>query len=81
MADIVLVKELIFTYLLLREQMSVKSYDNGLAFCSADETTLKTMLRANPGYILIKNGTIIEKWSWANLPEKDWFDKLIVVNK
>ena len=28
-----------------------------LQFCTADETTLKTMVRANPGYILLKNGS------------------------
>jgi uncharacterized membrane protein YphA (DoxX/SURF4 family) len=55
-----------------------KSYNNGLEFCSVDETTLKTMLRANPGYILLKDGTIIGKWSWANVPEKEWFSKQAV---
>lgn len=52
-----------------------KSYNNGLEFCSVDETTLKTMVRANPGYILLKEGTVIGKWSWANVPEKEWFGK------
>lgn len=52
----------------------VKNYSNGLLFCSVDETTLKTMIRTNPGYILLKDGTIIGKWSWANVPEKEWFD-------
>jgi triosephosphate isomerase len=46
----------------------ISGYRNGLRFCQADETTLKTMVRSNPGYILLKNGTIIAKWSWANLP-------------
>ena len=54
----------------------VKSYNNGLLFCSVDETTLKTMIRANPGFILIKAGTILGKWSWANVPGKEWFGKL-----
>jgi triosephosphate isomerase len=45
-------------------------------FCSVDETTLKTMVRANPGYILIKDGIILRKWSWANVPEEEWFGKL-----
>lgn len=53
----------------------MKKYENGLTFCSADETTLKTMIRANPGYLLIKNGTILGKWSWSNVPEKQWFLK------
>ena len=47
----------------------VKNLENGLAFCNTDETTLKTMMRSNPGYVLLKDGTIIGKWSWANLPE------------
>jgi len=59
----------------------IKSYENGLAFCSADETTLKTMVRSNPGYILVKDGTILDKWSWANVPDQNWFGKLLVVNK
>jgi uncharacterized membrane protein YphA (DoxX/SURF4 family) len=54
----------------------VRRYENGLTICSADETTLKTMMRANPGYILLKDGTIVNKWSWANLPGEEWFSKL-----
>ena len=54
----------------------VKSFNNGLEFCSADETTLKTIIRANPGYILIRNGVIIGKWSEANCPDKEWFGKM-----
>jgi hypothetical protein len=61
----------------------IRSYENGLTFCSTDETTLKTMIRANPGFILLKNGTIIDKWSWANVPDEEWFGKLmqLPVNK
>jgi hypothetical protein len=54
----------------------VSSFDNGLNFCSADETTLKTMVRSNPGYILIKDGTISGKWSSASLPEAEWYVNL-----
>jgi hypothetical protein len=49
----------------------VKNLENGLTFCNTDETTLKTIIRSNPGYVLIKNGIIVGKWSWANLPELD----------
>jgi uncharacterized membrane protein YphA (DoxX/SURF4 family) len=59
----------------------MRSIDNGLSFCTADETTLKTMVRANPGYILLRDGVIIGKWSWANVPGSEWFGKLLVVNK
>lgn len=55
----------------------VRSYHDSLTFCPADETTLKTMVRANPGYILLKDGIIIDKWSWANVPKEEWFGKLI----
>lgn len=51
----------------------VKSYDNGLTFCTADETTLKTVVRSNPGYMLLRAGTIVGKWSWATLPPKESF--------
>ena len=40
-------------------------------FCNADETTLKTMIRSNPGLILLKDATIIGKWSHNALPQTD----------
>ena len=40
-------------------------------FCNADETTLKTMIRSNPGLMLLKDGTIIDKWSHNALPQTD----------
>jgi hypothetical protein len=54
----------------------VESHENGLTFCSVDETTLKTMVRSNPGYLLIRDGVIMGKWSWANVPTIEWFGKL-----
>ena len=38
-------------------------------FCNVDETTLKTMIRSNPGLMLLKEGTIIRKWSHNRLPD------------
>lgn len=37
-------------------------------FCFTDETTLKTIIRSNPGLLLLKDGTIIRKWSHNDLP-------------
>jgi uncharacterized membrane protein YphA (DoxX/SURF4 family) len=39
----------------------------------ADPVPLKSMVRANPGLILLKNGVIIGKWHYHQLPS---FDKL-----
>ncbi len=38
-------------------------------FCHADHTMLKTVIRSNPGLVLIKEGVIIRKWSHNQLPE------------
>ncbi len=38
-------------------------------FCLTDETTLKTVIRSNPGLLLLKDGTIIWKWSHNGLPK------------
>ena len=59
----------------------ITSYNNGLKICIADETTLKTMVRANPGYLLLKEGTIKGKWSWATIPPEDKFTRDVSVKQ
>nr|WP_291530793.1 BT_3928 family protein [Bacteroides sp. UBA939] len=49
-------------------------------FCQMDDITLKTIIRSNPGLMLIKEGTILNKWSDNRLPDEyvltDSLDKL-----
>lgn len=39
-------------------------------FCQMDDITLKTIIRSNPGLLLIKGGTILNKWSDGDLPDE-----------
>jgi len=39
-------------------------------FCQTDGTTLKTIIRSNPGLLLLKDGTVIRKWSHNRLPNE-----------
>jgi hypothetical protein len=43
-----------------------KKYDLPFDFLFGDGTTLKTMIRANPGIITLKKGTVTGKWNWTD---------------
>jgi len=46
-----------------------------LEFFNADDVILKTMVRANPGLILMKDGQVLAKWHFRNFPEWEKIEK------
>ena len=46
-----------------------KRYHVPYEFCTADEIQLKTMIRANPGVIILREGTILDKWAGKDVPD------------
>ena len=44
-------------------------------FCQTDDIVLKTMIRSNPGMMLLKDGKVIRKWSHNRLPSEEVLTK------
>jgi len=50
-------------------------------FFNTDEVTLKTIVRSNPGMIVLKKGTILKKYHFNDIPKPEELDKQIVNSK
>ncbi len=48
-----------------------------LDFYNADDIILKTIVRSNPGLLLIKDGVILKKWHYNDIPDYEDFKKSI----
>ena len=46
-------------------------------FCITDGTTLKTIIRSNPGLVLLKDAKVIGKWPHTRLPKRSDLTKLM----
>ncbi|MFT4762670.1 MAG: hypothetical protein ACI9LN_004658, partial [Saprospiraceae bacterium] len=46
-------------------------------FYSADDILLKTIVRSNPGIVLLKDGKVIEKWHYKHLPSFEIIKELM----
>jgi hypothetical protein len=42
-------------------------------YYTVDETALKSVVRSNPGLVLLKEGVVIDKWAWRDLPTYEEF--------
>ena len=45
------------------------NYNLPFDFLFCDETTLKTMIRANPGVMTLSKGTVTGKWNWNDIDD------------
>jgi hypothetical protein len=49
-------------------------------YLDGDDIPYKTIVRANPGMVLLKNGVVLAKWHYRNIPSVEEFEKNVINN-
>ncbi len=44
-------------------------FDTDYEYLYADDIILKTIVRANPGLVLLHDGVVMDKWHYNDLPD------------
>ena len=64
----------------MQDKVETLRHEHQLAFpyAFADEKVLKTVVRANPGLVLMDKGMVLAKWSASDVPSYEEIKKILV---